>query len=95
MRESAKSKNASMNITLKLFASLTDYLPPAAKYTNIVELSVAFDSTIGQLIEQYQLPEKLVHLVLVNGAYIAPEKRANHALFEGDVLAIWPPIAGG
>jgi molybdopterin converting factor small subunit len=38
---------------------------------------------------------KLVHLVLVNGHYINPEDRATRTLAEGDVLAIWPPIAGG
>lgn len=84
-----------MKITLKLFASLTDYLPPEAKYTNIVALDIAPETTIVQLVEQYRLPEKLVHLVLVNGSYIAPEKRATQTLAEGDVLAIWPPIAGG
>jgi len=84
-----------MHITLKLFASLTDYLPPASKYTNIVELEVPDGATITQVTEPYQLPQKLVHLVLVNGHYIAPEQRASKVLLEGDVLAIWPPIAGG
>ncbi|MBK6593553.1 MAG: MoaD/ThiS family protein [Burkholderiales bacterium] len=84
-----------MNITLKLFASLTDYLPPESKYTNIVALDIAPEVTIGQLVEQYRLPAKQVHLVLVNGSYIAPEHRASKTLVEGDVLAIWPPIAGG
>jgi sulfur-carrier protein len=84
-----------MNITLKLFASLTDYLPAESKYTNIVVLSVAAGTTIGNIIEQHNLPPKWVHLVLVNGVYIYPEQRSNHALIEGDVLAIWPPIAGG
>lgn len=84
-----------MNVTLKLFASLTDYLPAESKYTNIVALDIAPDTTIDQLVEQYRLPPKLVHLVLVNGTYIAPEYRASRTLAEGDVLAIWPPIAGG
>ena len=84
-----------MKSTLKLFASLTDYLPPAAKYTNIVELDIAPEVTISQLVAQHRLPEKQVHLVLVNGTYIAPELRASRTLQEGDVLAIWPPIAGG
>ena len=84
-----------MNITLKLFATLTDYLPAESRYTNIVELDVNIGTTIGQIIEQYHLPPKWVHLVLVNGVYIAPEDRTSKELIESDVLAIWPPIAGG
>ena len=84
-----------MKITFKLFATLTDYLPLESRYSNVVALELAPGTRIGQVIEQYRLPEKLVHLVLINGQYIAPEKRLNQTLMEGDVLAIWPPIAGG
>lgn len=84
-----------MHITLKLFASLTDYLPPEARYTNILQLEVAPDATISQIIEPFGLPPKMVHLVLINGRYIEPDKRLSQTLVEGDVLAIWPPIAGG
>ena len=84
-----------MKITFKLFASLTDYLPVEAKYTNVIELEVAPDATISQIIAPFGLPPKLVHLVLINGKYIEPEKRLSQTLVDGDVLAIWPPIAGG
>ena len=84
-----------MKITFKLYASLTDYLPPEARRGNRVELDVAPDATIDQIIEPYGLPMKLVHLVLVNGVYVPPEARATRTFIEGDVLAIWPPIAGG
>lgn len=84
-----------MDITFKLFATLTDYLPADARRSNVMQLSVADDATIMQIIEPFGLPEKLVHLVLVNGTYIAPEQRATKTLVDGDVLAIWPPIAGG
>ena len=84
-----------MKITFKLFASLTDYLPPDARHSNIVALDVAPDAPISQIIEPFGLPPKMVHLVLVNGTYIEPDKRLTHTLREGDVLAIWPPIAGG
>jgi sulfur carrier protein ThiS len=84
-----------MNITFKLFASLTDYLPPQARQGNVMALDVAPDAPISQIIEPFGLPPRLVHLVLVNGKYIEPEKRLTHTLNEGDVLAIWPPIAGG
>ena len=84
-----------MKITFKLYASLTDYLPPAARIGNRIELEVAPDATIAQIIEPYGMPIKLVHLVLVNGVYIPPEARATRRFVDGDVLAIWPPIAGG
>ena len=84
-----------MKITFKLFASLTDYLPAQARYSNLLELDVAPDASISQIIEPYGLPAKMVHLVLVNGKYIEPDKRLTQTLVEGDVLAIWPPIAGG
>lgn len=84
-----------MKITFKLFATLTDYLPADARRSNQVELDVAPDASISQIIEPFGMPAKLVHLVLVNGRFIAPELRTNTTLNEGDVLAIWPPIAGG
>ncbi len=84
-----------MNITFKLFATLTDYLPGAARHTNRMALEVTPDATISQIIEPFGLPPGLVHLVLVNGHYIPPDQRRTQTLTEGDVLAIWPPIAGG
>ena len=84
-----------MKITFKLFATLTDYLPLSARRSNIIELDVAPSAPISQIIEPFGLPPRLVHLVLVNGCYIEPDKRLTTTLAEGDVLAIWPPIAGG
>jgi sulfur carrier protein ThiS len=90
-----RADNAVMKITFKLFASLTDYLPPHAKGENQVVIEVDPAATIAQIVEPYGLPHKLVHLVLVNGHYVAPADRATRTLQAGDVLAIWPPIAGG
>ena len=84
-----------MKITFKLYASLTDYLPAAARTSNRVELELAEGTSIAQVIEPFNLPQKMVHLVLVNGVYVPPEERFTRVLVEADVLAIWPPIAGG
>jgi len=84
-----------MRITFKLYASLTQHLPPEVRVGNSTPLILPQGTTIQKAIEPFGLPAKLVHLVLVNGVFIAPEQRAEHVLAEGDVLAIWPPIAGG
>ena len=84
-----------MQITFKLFATLTDYLPPEARRSNQVLLEVAPDASIADIILPFGLPPKLVHLVLIDGKYIAPEQRASTRMQPGEVLAIWPPIAGG
>ena len=62
-----------MNITFKLFATLTDYLPAEARRSNQVTLEVAQDASISQIIEPFGMPPRLVHLVLVPGKLMAPE----------------------
>lgn len=84
-----------MQITFKLYASLTQYLPAESRSGNQITLDVAPDATIERVIEPFNLPMKLVHLVLINGVFVPPEQRATRTLAEGDTLAIWPPIAGG
>ena len=84
-----------MKITFKLYASLTDFLPPSVRTANQMPLELAEGTAIEKVIEPFGLPAKMVHLVLVNGTYVAPAQRLSHILKDGDVLAIWPPIAGG
>ena len=84
-----------MRITFKLFATLTDYLPKDRAVGNVIELDVPDGASITEVMAPFCLPDKLVHLVLVNGRYVAAPDRPNTVLAEGDALAIWPPIAGG
>ncbi len=85
----------SIHVTFKLFATLQDYLPAEAKKTNALALDLEEGTTVGEVIERFALPQKLCHLVLIDGHFIPPGARAVHALKEGDTLAIWPPVAGG
>jgi sulfur carrier protein ThiS len=87
--------DAGMNITLKLYAGLTDFLPLQVRTANQMPLELAKGTSIERAIEPLGLPAKMVHLVLVNGVYASPEQRPSFVLKDGDVLAIWPPIAGG
>lgn len=84
-----------MKLTFKLFATLQDYLPPEGKKTNALTLDVAEGTTVEHLIKRYSLPEKLVHLVLIDGSFVPPVERAGRVLRDGETLAIWPPVAGG
>jgi sulfur carrier protein ThiS len=85
-----------MKITFKLFASLTDYLPAdRERGSNMVDIEVPEGASIVEVVTPFQLPQKMVHLVLVNGVFVPPAERGTRRLSEGDVLAIWPPIAGG
>ena len=88
-----------MRITFKLFAMLSDHLPQQvegrARVGNAIELDVPEGTTVQALIDRFALPAKLVHLVLVDGTFVPKEQRETRALTDGEVLAIWPPIAGG
>lgn len=84
-----------MKVTLKLYATLSDHLPDAARRTNALELNLDPGTTPAKVIEIQNLPLKLCHLVLIDGVFIPPAERARRTLNEGETLAIWPPIAGG
>jgi sulfur carrier protein ThiS len=84
-----------MQITFKLYATLTDYLPIDKRRSNQLTLDVKPDATVAEVIAPFDLPPKQVHLVLINGHFVPPAERTSRTLREGDVLAIWPPIAGG
>jgi molybdopterin converting factor small subunit len=83
-----------MEITLKLYASLSQYLPETSvKHATRIDISPS-DNTFT-LLDRLNVPNEEVHLVLLNGVYLHPEERKNLNFSDGDTLAIWPPVAGG
>ncbi len=81
-------------LTLKLYAGLTDYLPPDTKDNKLI-IEIAEHNTAYEVIDRYKVPREMAHLVLLNGVYIKPEDRNKSVFNDGDTLAIWPPVAGG
>ena len=83
-----------MQITFKLFAGLSQYLP-SGSIRNAASIDIELDETVHQFIHRQKVPSTEVHLVLVNGKYLSDAERMDYVLEVGDTLAIWPPVAGG
>lgn len=79
-----------MTVSVKLFATLTKYLPPDAEKKTA---TLVFDdgATTDDIIEKLGIPDAHVHLILIDGKHA--ERGA--ALHEGAVVSFFPPIAGG
>ena len=80
--------------TVKLYASLGDYLPAGA-IKNAIEISLPNEATILSTLDRLHVPREHCHLVLLNGEFVSPSARANCAVKDGDTIAVWPPVAGG
>ena len=80
-------ENRHISVTVKFFADFRDYGPE--KET----LEVPIGSKIQYLLDKYDIPYIKRNLViLVNGL---PHKKPDEEMKDGDVIAIFPPIAGG
>ncbi|HUB44532.1 MAG TPA: MoaD/ThiS family protein [Acetobacteraceae bacterium] len=84
-----------ISVTLKLYASLTDYLPAAFRKSHAMPMEIDSGATIETIVAPLGMPPALVKLVILNGTFVPPSERASRRFADGDVLAIWPPIAGG
>jgi len=83
-----------MRVHLELYASLMKHLPPEALRHRLT-VEVGPGTTAHALLERYQVPFEQAHLVLRNGIFLHQEERDQALLEHGDVVAVWPPVAGG
>lgn len=79
-----------MRVEVRLFATLSPFLPPTSRDGAIL-LDVPLESTVHDVLQQLGVPADLERVALVNGTNAAPER----ALHAGDVLTVFPPLAGG
>jgi molybdopterin converting factor small subunit len=79
-----------VKIEVRLFATLAAYLPEDGDGRSAT-LEVPPGSTAAEVIRTLGIPEGTPFLVMVNGREAAPE----HPLADGDVLSLFPPLAGG
>lgn len=75
-----------IKISLKLFVTLSRFLPESSK-----TYEIAINKTIDDLITDLGIPSGLVKLIFVNGKL----QDATYVLQEGDRVGLFPPVGGG
>jgi len=79
-----------MEIEVKLFATLRDYLPKGSGQYSC-KLKVNSTDTVRDVLKRLRIPDKIPKIILVNGVHTNFER----VLKGGDVLSVFPPVAGG
>lgn len=78
-----------MTVDVHLFATLAQFLPRGNDGSTTVE--VPDQATVDDVARALGIPDGLSRIALINGREAAPED----ALSPGDVLTLFPPLAGG
>ena len=79
-----------MEIEVKLFATLRDYLPKGSSRFSC-KMEIDGQTQVQDILSKLKVPEEIPKILLVNGIHAKKEQ----ILKEGDVLSIFPPVAGG
>jgi sulfur-carrier protein len=79
-----------VRVEVRLFATLARYLPEDND-AGVACLEVGAGSTVADVARALGIPFELSRIVLVNGRD-APD---HQALAAGDVVTLFPPLAGG
>jgi len=84
-----------VKIEVRLFAGLRDRFPREQRGRCDLELEPG--SSLASLLDRLDIPPKQAQMVLVNGVQVprSPGVRESQTLSEGDIVAIFPPVAGG
>lgn len=80
----------SMEIEVKLFATLRDYLPKGSDRFSC-KINIDGHTRIQDILSRLNIPEEIPKIILVNGVH----GKNDQVLKEGDVVSIFPPVAGG
>jgi molybdopterin converting factor small subunit len=79
-----------VRVEVQLFATFARYLPPHQQ-SGPTLVDVAAGSTVVDVVRALGIPAELSRIVLVNGQ----EAEETEALHAGDVVTLFPPLAGG
>ena len=80
-----------MIVEVRLFATLSSYLPSPDRARGATALDVPAGATVSDVAVCMGIPAAVARVALVNGEDAAPERQ----LSAGDVVTLFPPLAGG
>ncbi len=83
-----------MQVTVKLFGALRQFLPTGSSF-NSGQLSIQAESTLGDVLALLPIPEHRAYLVIINDEKINREDYASMPVQENDEIVLLPPIKGG
>ncbi len=80
-----------MIIEVKVFSSLCHYIPNSERRVDRDKWEVEDGASVEQVLKMLDLTDEEVRVLLINGRNAKKES----ILQEGDVLHVFPPMAGG
>lgn len=75
-----------INVTVKFFATLRN-IAPAKEIVSLPQ-----GSPVHTILKMFDISEKTKLIILINGA---PHQTRETVVKNGDIIAIFPPLAGG
>lgn len=75
---------------MKLFATLRDYLPKGSERFTC-KMEIGNQTRVQDILAKLKIPEEIPKIILINGVH----GKKDQVLKEGDVVSIFPPVAGG
>ena len=79
-----------MKIEVRLFATLATYLPDESDGRS-ASLEFAQGNTVAAVVRSLQIPDDMPFIAMINGR----DSALDQPLADGDVLSLFPPLAGG
>jgi len=79
-----------VQVTAKLFATLRGHAPPGSTGGAFAQ-DVDGATTVGDLLAKWRIPEDFPLIIFVNSVHADRER----VVEDGDIIAVFPPIAGG
>lgn len=79
-----------ITLQVKLFATLRRQFPDL-DIGEAMAVGVSEGTTVGELLQELELPEEQVKIVFVNNTI----RKENYELTDGDEVGVFPPVGGG